>query len=437
MNNVKDNQSIGEKEKKKKQLPDYYQWVIVGLCFLMVMAALGFSSSPKSLFIGPICEALGIDRSMYSINDSLRYITTSITNLFFGFLIMKLGEKKLILAGFLSLVSSALCYAFAPNVWMLYLGGILLGLGLSWTTTTMVGYVVNKWSKRNKGTIMGAVLAANGIGGAIAIEIVGPIIESKGHRSAYIVIAAVLAAVAVILAIFFRRKREAEGETSAPAKKKARGEGWVGIEFSELKKKWYFYGAMVAIFLTGMILMGVGGVAAQHMKDVGIDPAFVTRVMSIHSLTLAFFKFGTGFLYDRLGLRVTVTVCSVTSILVMLAMVFVSDSAVGMALALFYGVFVSLALPLETIMLPIYASDLFGERSYGKTLGLVVSVNTAGYALGAFMMNLCCDLTGSYRTSFIISICLMALTITLLQLVITAANKEKRRIIAEYNNENK
>ena len=434
MNHTQDIQSIGNK--KKKQLPDYYQWIIVGLCFLMVMVALGFSSSPKSLFIGPICDALGIERSVYSVNDSIRFITTSLTNLIFGFLVMRLGEKKLIMTGFASLIGSALCYSFAQSVPVLYLGGMLLGFGLSFTTTSMVGYVVNKWSKKNKGTIMGAVLAANGLGGAIAIEIVSPIIESRGYRSAYLVIASVLASVALILLIFFRRKPETTGETSAHAKKKARGEGWIGIEFSELLKKWYFYGAMVAFFMTGMVLMGVGGVAAQHMRDVGIDPDFVTRVLSIHSLALALFKFITGFLYDRLGLRVTVSICSCTSILVMLALVLLSNSAEGRVFAIFYGLFSPLALPLETIMLPIYASDLFGEKSFGKTLGIVVSVNTAGYALGAPMMGVCFDLTGSYRAGFIIAICLMLATIILIHAVITAANKEKRRIIAAYN-ENK
>ena len=54
------------------------------------------------------------------------------------------------------------------------------------------------------------------------------------------------------------------------------------------------------------------------------------------------------------------------------------------------------ALPLETIMLPIYATDLFGEKSYGKVLGLFVSVNTAGYAVGAPIITLCKDLVGSY-----------------------------------------
>jgi hypothetical protein len=88
----------------------------------------------------------------------VRFITTSITSLFFGFFVAKLGEKKMVVLGMLSLVTSMLCYAVAPNVWVVYLGGMFLGLGLSWTSTTMVGYVVNKWNKKNKGTFVEADL---------------------------------------------------------------------------------------------------------------------------------------------------------------------------------------------------------------------------------------------------------------------------------------
>lgn len=219
-----------------------YKWIVIGSCFLMVMITLGFCSSPKSYFIGPITEYLGIDRSAYSINDSLRHITTAVVNFFFGMLIKKLGARKLIAAGFISLVGSSLCYALAPNVWVLYLGGILLGLGLSWTTTTMVGFVVNRWAKENKGTIMGAVLAANGIGGAIAMNIVSPIIESNrtGYKTAYLVIAAVLFVVGVIVVSFIRDnpKGKEHGEVEI-TKKKSRGKSWLGLEYRDTLKKWY------------------------------------------------------------------------------------------------------------------------------------------------------------------------------------------------------
>ncbi len=42
---------------------------------------------------------------------------------------------------------------------------------------------------------------------------------------------------------------------------------------------------------------------AAHMKDVGLDAAFVATVLSTGSLSLAVFKFLTGFMYDRFGQR--------------------------------------------------------------------------------------------------------------------------------------
>jgi len=87
-------------EKKKFD----YKWVIVALSFLMVMICLGFCSSPKSLFIGPVTDALGIKRSLFSINDSMRFISTAVINIFFGSLINRYGAKKLICAGFISLI---------------------------------------------------------------------------------------------------------------------------------------------------------------------------------------------------------------------------------------------------------------------------------------------------------------------------------------------
>ena len=150
-----------------KQRPGY-KWVIVASCFAMVMICLGFCSSTKPLYLSAITDALGIQRSLFSINDSCRFVTTAIVNLFFGTLIAKFGPRKLIGAGFACLVASMLIYSLADTVLVFYIGGCLLGLGVSWTTTTMVGYVIDRWCKEHKGTIMGAVLAANGLGGAVA-----------------------------------------------------------------------------------------------------------------------------------------------------------------------------------------------------------------------------------------------------------------------------
>ena len=124
-----------------------------------------------------------------------------------------------------------------------------------------------------------------------------------------------------------------------------------GIEFSKVKAKPYFYIALVCIFLAGFCLQGTDGIAKAHMKDVGISSTYIASILSFGSLSLACFKFLTGLVYDKLGLRFTSTMCSLTAATVTFILAFLSNSPLGMVMALVYCIFKSLALPLETIML--------------------------------------------------------------------------------------
>ena len=419
------------KEKRKFD----YKWVIVALCFLMVFTTLGFCSSNKSLYLSAITEALGIKRSAFSIGDSCRFVSTAIVNIFFGTLVNKYGTRKLIGAGFLCLIGACTMYIIGTNILYFYIGGCLLGIGLSWTTTTMVGAVIGKWCKENKGTIMGAVLAANGLGGALAAQIVSPIIYEEGnpfgYRNAYTLVVFILLAVGTLILLFFRENPPGHDGAPIVHKKKSRGQSWVGMEYETAVRKPYFYCAAVCIFLTGLILQGINGVAAAHMKDVGLDAGYVATVLSAHSLALAGFKFLTGVIYDRFGLRITMTICDITSVIVMITLAFLTNSYLGMVLAMVYGIFSSLALPLETIMLPIFAGDLFGEKSFNKILGLFVSVNTAGYAVGAPLTNWVFDRFGTYTPMFVGCAILMTVVTVVFQFIISASHKDREEILAK------
>lgn len=433
MKETNDTEVILLREEAKKKKFDY-KWVVVAICFLMIMITLGFCSSTKSLYLDVVCNNLSIDRSAFSLNDTCRFVANAVVNLFFGALVHKFGTKKLMLAGVVCLAWSMVLYANATGVWMFYLAGVLLGIGFSWTGTTMIGCVVNKWCREKRGTIMGLVLAANGIGGAIAIKIISPVIESGGqnYRFGYLISGAAVLVVGILIMIFMRENpKNSERTEVVVTKKKGRGDPWPGVAFSRAKVLPYFYIALVCVFFTGFCLQGTGGVAKAHMKDMGIDVAFITNILSFSSLTLACFKFLTGFVYDKLGLRFTSSMCSVTAVVVTFMLAFVSNSTVGMILATVYCIFKSLALPLETIMLPIYASDLFGEHSYEKILGIFVSVNVTGYALGGPVINFCFDKFGTYQPILIICAVIMAAVTVVMQFVITKAHKMRAEIEAQ------
>lgn len=406
-----------------------YKWVIIALSALMVFICLGFCSANKGLYLSAITEALDIKRSAYSIGDSVRFVTTAVVNLFFGRLVGKYGTKKLIMAGYFCLICSCMTYALSTNVFHIYIAGGLLGMGLSWAGTTMVGCVVGKWCKENRGTIMGAVLSANGIGGAVAAQIVTPIIYREGtlfgYRQAYWLIVCILLAAAIVTLVLYKENPAGQNEKTVVQKKKARGQSWDGIDFEEVKRRPYFYGAAVCIFFTGLMLQGIYGIAAAHMKDVGIDADYVATVLSVSSLALTGSKFLTGVMYDKLGLRITMTICDIMAIVTMIVLAILTGSSLGMGLAMVFAIASAMALPLETIMLPLFASDLFGEKSYNKILGLFVSVNTAGYALGSLLMNWVYDTWGSYKPALLLCAVIMVLVTVIFQFVLNAAHRER------------
>ena len=413
---------------ERKQPKIFYGWFIFAVCFLMVFTALGFGSGPKGLYLAAITEDLGISRGLFSMNDSARYIATAVTNFFFGFLVVKFGARKLVACGFISLIASMLIYSFANDVAMFVVGGFLLGLGLAWTTTTMVGYLVEKWFASNKGTIMGIALAASGLGGALSSQVVNAMIysESTGWRFSYRITALILAVVGVIAVLVIRNcpadmGLEPMGERFTQKKKKKKAQYWDGITLKEAMKKPYFYVALLCIYLTGMALQSINGVSSAHMKDSGIDTDSIANLLSLMSLVLMASKMSAGFSYDRFGLRATLLICVSCGVVAISCLAMVSNTL----MAAIYSVIIPFALPLETIMLPLIAMDLFGQKSYSKIMGIFVSVNTFGYATGAPIMNLMYDLTGTYRPTMLVMAGTLAVVGATMQFVITAARKAR------------
>lgn len=405
------------------------KWINIAICFLMIFIGLGFCSANKGLFLAAICNALGLKRTLFSFSTSCRYIITSIINVFFGYLVAKLGIKKLISIGLIFLGISMTVNSFAVGVEGFILGEIFSGIGFSLTGTSMVGCVVNRWSPEKKGTIMGAVLCANGIGGAIAAQILNPLIYQEnnlfGYRDAYRLLALLLLLVLVIILIWFREKPEKEIPAAAVPveKKKSSANQWAGIALSQAIKKPCFYLALVCIFFTGFCLQGITGIATAHMYDTGLDTGFVGAIASLALLALTGSKFLAGVMCDKFGIRKTITLCCTAGIICMLALAGVSAAKNGKILAVVYAVCSSIALPLETVMLPLYAGELFGNHSYEKIMGIFISASTAGYAVGTPFVNLGYDLTGSYVSVLMITALIMLGVTVGMQFVIVSARR--------------
>ena len=414
-----------------------YKWIILISCFLMEFICLGFGSSNPGLYTGAVTSALDISRSLYSIGTSIRYIVQVATGLFFGSLIQKFGAKKMVAIGLGSLTLSVLIRCVATNIVHIYIGCALWGLGMVFSGGTMASTIVRRWFHQDIGKYTGIVMSANGIGGAVAAQIISPIInngEAFGYQKAYLLSAVLSLVVSIVVLIFLRENpANAPVSTEVDKKKKIRSAAWPGIEFSRVKKKVYFYLTFLFIFLTGISMQSVGTISIVYMEDLGFNAGFVAATATVSSLVLTFAKILMGFTYDKRGLQFTLILSHLCVIIGFLLKAILNISGIGtlgMVCAMTATVLSTIALPLETVMIPLISNDLFGTASYDKVLGIFYSANSLGLCLGSPICDLYRDLAGgSYESCYWFFIGLMIVVLLGFQLVIRAARKDKEHIL--------
>lgn len=405
-----------------------YKWIILAVCFVMIFVCLGFCSGAKSLFLAPVTAALKINRSLYALNDTFRNVATAVVNLFFGTLLFRYGAKKMIFAGFVALIASSLLFAKATDAFTLCVSGSLLGVGLALTSTTIVSSIIRRWFTDNVGKYTGIVLAANGIGSAVAVQILSPVINDNanpyGYRNAYVLIAVFVAVAGIFVVPFLREKPK---EISLPQVKKTDrpSNNWTGFSYQQVIKMPSFYLTGITILFTGIVLQSLSGIYAAYLKDQGLKSEYIATVISTYCILLTASKVLVGILYDKFGLRTAILFCQITAITGLLLMLFINPSFPGMLLAMVCGILLAFALPLETIAVPLITLDLFGTAAYDKILGLLMATNYAGYALGSPIANLYYDAFGSYKPALLIFSLLIVLILIAFQIVITYIRKEK------------
>lgn len=410
-----------------------YKWVILVTCFMMEFVCLGFCSSNPGLYTTAVTEALNIPRSLYSVGTSIRYMAQVLVAFFFGALIQRFGHKKLIALGLFSLCASMLARCYAANIVHHYIGCGLWGLGIVLSGGTMASAVVRQWFHEDIGKYTGIVMSANGIGGAIAAQIISPIInngETFGYRKAYLLSAAISLVISIVILLLLRNNPD-QTASAGTGKKKARGQLWVGIEFAEVKRKSFFYLTFLMIFLTGISLQSIGTISIVYLEDLGFDAKFIAATATVSSLALTFTKVSTGLTYDKKGLRFTLLMCQCCAIVAFFINANLRNSTTGMIFAMIATVLAQVAQPMETVMIPLISNDLFGSASYSKVLGIFMAANSLGLCLGSPLCDIYRDLSGgSYVSCYWFFSGLMFVVIVGFQLVINAANREKEKVLA-------
>lgn len=415
----------------KLTLKQRYHWVIALVALLELFVHVGIVNNLVGLYVVPVSESLGITRAGFSLGFSIRSMVSAVVVILSGPVIRRYGYRYLSAA---ALAVTALAYinmGLSRNVYMLYCSCIVFGICDGFCSTAAAVYLVGNWFHKYRGTILGLVTAATGFGGSAFCMLITGVMEFSDWRVSLYVCAgcALFMAVVVLLAVRSEPRELGlvplgEGEVSGKHVRKKKDEDhWHGFEMSLLLKLPGFYLALLAVLLTNLCLCLAYYNVVPYLRDCGMSASQAAAMQSVMLLVMAGFKLLCGALSDWLGARWTTSICAAFLIVSLGLFCGISGAAAAWAAVLTF----SLALPLMSVMIPLFSAALFGYRAHNSFSGVFLAMPSVAAIAANPVANVIHDRVGSYRPAFLGAAVLSVLVFVLYIVVFIVTARERKR----------
>jgi len=418
---------MGERIKKQ------YHWVIAVVAFLQLFLLGGLNNNLSSIFVIPVTEALEISRGSFSLAMSMKSLVSFLCSMISGIVLRKIGFKRSVCVLFMVSAVAMTIMSTSQSVVTLAVGAAMHGLSESACNTAGVTFLIGKWFHKHRGTVLGLVTAATGLGGSVLCLVLTGVMEKGGFRSAYLCAAVLFVALCVLILLLVRETPEKMGRKAYGAgevnlgNKKLSSEYWLGFSFQELLRKPTFYLMLVGTFLSCCFIYFPYQVLVPHLQGCGLSLQEATLCQSIYLVTLAIMKFLMGALSDRIGARKVTMICMAASVACLVIMTMVDSF--GMALV---GVILlATGLPMTALTIPLLGMSLFGYRAQTSYVGVFISMSClAGMASGP-VVNSAFDRLGSYIPTFWVAAAGIVLLMGLFLVMYALADRDKKKFLAE------
>ena len=327
----------------------------------------------------------------------------------FGYLVDRLGSRRLLLIGGGLLVAGLLGSAFVTGLWQIVLlYGIVMTFGANCLGLVVFVPMLSRYFVRRRGMAISIVQSANGIARGISAPLVQLLISLIGWRSTYLVQAGLMGVLVLPLAALFRRAEAPPAQLqngAVPNETPATdaeplGRGWTLREAMRTPHFWLLF---LVYLCTGLGSFFVSLHQLAFAVDIGFDKLYAAEVLGMGAFLAVPGIVVTGTLSDYLGREISALLAYGISILgVVLALLITSpDQHLLLWLhACFFGLTWGARGPAITAK----TADLFPGPRLGTILGVITIGSGLGAAIGSWGAGWVFDLSGSYRVAFFCSI---------------------------------
>ncbi|MBR7165534.1 MAG: MFS transporter [Clostridia bacterium] len=414
-------------------LRTHYHWVQAAVMFLMIFSFGGASNNLTSLHIIPVTETLGVGRESFSLAMGAKTFAAMLSTFFSGFLITRLGARLSSTLGLLAAGGAYLLLARLDSLWMLALGGGILGLVTGFCSTSAASHVTRLWFHRYQGTVLGVITAATGLGGSVMCIAQTAVIKNGSFRSSFNLCAGVILGAAVLFFLFARNHPQdmglaplGEGE-AVGRKRRSSAEAFPGFSMKRLWRRPSFYLMMLCTFLSCFSMYMAYSTIRSHMIGCGFSEDQASAIHSGMLLLVTGTKILTGILSDRMGAKPVNVFFHVMAILGLALFAYVENYGTAILAMVLY----TCALPIVTVGIALIAFSLFGYRAQSEYTGIFLGIITVSNFTADYASNFIFTLAGSYRPAFLVAAGIAAVALLFFLVLYRLCEKDKRLSMSE------
>jgi MFS family permease len=359
----------------------YFGWNIVAAAALLTLMTVGMRLGIGPFFL-PVAHDLGFSRSLLATIVAVGMLCYGLAMPLAGHLVARRGTRFVLLTGTALVVVAVLWTVVARDALSFLLSfGVLLSVGLAFTSPVALTPVISHWFTRQRGMALFFLSTGSMAGMAVMTPVLATAIGHFGWRETLVGFAAVFALFALPITMLVMRDEApahtdlAQDEIAAQAAKPAPAPSTMKVR--DVMRTRPFWQVVLGLFACGFSMNLLGTHGMPMLMDHGFDATSSSMGIGLIGLVAIFGTVVLGRMADRLPRRNILAVIYAVRGLGFFALVVVGTHFELYLAATIGGLVWAGSIALSSAIL----ADVYGVRLVGVLYGLAY----VGHQLGGML----------------------------------------------------
>ena len=392
----------------------FYGWWLAGIAALvMVMGTVPLFQGMPIWFV-VLERNFQWNRAQLSLAFSFTRVEGSVMGPVAGYLIDRLGPRRMVLIGMLILGAGFIAFSRVNNLWQFYLVFIVMSTGTGLGTWLPMMTVLNNWFLRRRSTAMAVAMEGFALGGVLLVPALAWSIDPDrfgfdGWRNSAMVIGVMVFLSAYPISRLVRNRPEdygqvPDGDSRAPGPQSTPGGASTGFSgdlapdytWQQAIRTRVFWLMSMGHALSSIVIVTVMVHLGTMLTDRDFSLQTVGWVVATQTGVSAVFTLVGGYVGDRVPLRLAIFGFSALQSLSLVILLMFQTPAMAFLFAVVFGVGFGGRTPLTTSMRGVY----FGRKAFASITGVSMIPMNFLLLVSPLFAGIMFEATGSYNIPF-------------------------------------